>query len=647
MLAQAKAFPFYAEFPVDKAIVTTPQQLAQMMAELAAAPAIAFDFETSGLAWYRDSRACGLALAHMPSGNRTRCWYIPFRHATGEQQLAIEQIWPAVYSLLASDKLKVAHNIKFDEHMATREKWPVLGPRYDTMIGARFYDENRSAALKERAVTDLGFQDAKDSEKALEVWVIAGAKAAGLSLDDYRSRFGYSTVPIQVAGVYACFDVDYTLRLWQKYEAQHAISTNYSRVWQTEMELTRVLHDMEEAGLPVDIDYIRQLSKTVRERKEQLVREMGLPFNLASDDELRDFLLKTLNVPLSKRTKGGQLAVDAEVLRYFSGTWPVLGRILEWRDADKIDTTYTDSLLQRVGHDGMLHGDFQQVGTNTGRLSCRNPNFQNFSSDDNDRAIAATGKALADGGADPYSVRRIFVVRSPRMPRFYWDYSQIELRVLAYYSRDPVLTQAYLTGEDIHSRTAKEVWGSDDKVFRRRAKIINFGLSYCMTEVGFARQAGISEVEAAHFMGVFFQKYAGISQLRERFWEFCRKNGCQFLNRFGRPRRIRDLDSLDKWERIRAERQAIGTLIQGTAAELTKESLVRIWQWLKRTGIPVLLVNTVHDEIQADVPAEHIVETVTKVKAEMERYPEFAPIPIIASVDYTETNWAEKKALKM
>lgn len=168
-----------------------------------------------------------------------------------------------------------------------------------------------------------------------------------------------------------------------------------------------------------------------------------------------------------------------------------------------------------------------------------------------------------------------------------------------------------------------------------------------MTETGFARQAGLSVDEAAKYLNTFFQKYHGIAELRKNFWEFCRLNGCQFLNLFGRPRRIPDLGSLSYWKRGRAERQAIGSLIQGTAAELTKESLVRIWKWAKATSSPILLVNTVHDEIQIDIPADHIVESVGAIKAMMESYPEFNPTPIVASVEYTETNWAEKKPLKI
>ena len=647
----------------DKQTVTTLQAFVVMLQELLDAREIAFDFETTGLDWHTRSQACGIALACRAGKQRNRCWYVPFRHNTGEAQLQLEQIGPALGELLASPRAKVAHNIKFDEHFAKREGWVVDGPRYDTMIAARLYDENYPATLKGRAARDLGLADATASEQELEWWVVEGSKNHGMGLNEYRSLVGYSEVPILVCGHYACCDVDFTLRLQDFYEKQ-GVSTRYARIWSTEMDLTRVLHEMEENGLPIDVPYVEALQRRVREDKQQIEQELNLqlfgqPLNLASDSDLRTYLTQVLKVPLQKLTKAGReemsrarrkpgavpdledkLAVDGEVLEGFATEWPVLNRILAWREADKVDTTYTGSILERLDSKNLLHGDFQQVGTNTGRLSCRRPNLQNFSQDDPVRAAQ-------EGGIDPYSVRRAFVVRGEKLPRLFFDYSQIELRVIAFYTRDPVMLDAYQKGEDIHSRTAKEVWGSDDKQYRKKAKVVNFGISFGLSETGFSRQAKIPLDEATKFMGIFFQKYKGIPEFKDRFYQYCRNNHCRFANLFGRPRYIPDLSSGRDYQRGRAERQAVGSLIQGTAAELTKESLVRIWKWAKETRLPIMLCSTVHDELWVDCPAEHLVEVSVACKRLMEDFPEFAPVPIVVAGEYTTTHWGQKKPLPL
>jgi DNA polymerase-1 len=278
------------------------------------------------------------------------------------------------------------------------------------------------------------------------------------------------------------------------------------------------------------------------------------------------------------------------------------------------------------------------VTHNTGRMSSSDPNLQNFSQDNDERALSNSGKSLKDGGVDPWSVRRAFIVESPRKPRLIIDYSQIELRVLAYYSKDPIMVDNYLKGGDIHKRTAEEVG-----VTRRVAKVINFGLSYCLTAQGMARQVGISVPEAEHFMEKFFKQYAGISSFREYFWDKVRRNNGQFSNCFGRTRRVSQINSGKQWERGRAERQAIGTLVQGTAAELTKEALVRIDDWLVAAKIPACLTSTVHDELWIDSDVECVAEVGRNAKRLMEDFPEFDPIPITVSGSYTMTNWAEKK----
>jgi DNA polymerase-1 len=276
--------------------------------------------------------------------------------------------------------------------------------------------------------------------------------------------------------------------------------------------------------------------------------------------------------------------------------------------------------------------------------NCREPNFQNQPTDDDDRALAHSGKKVEDGGIDPWSIRRAFTVRQDggrAIPRLFFDYSQIELRAIAYYSADPRMVQTYLEGGDIHDTVSKEV----DRP-RRIAKVINFGLSYGLTETGLARQAKLSSEEAKATMQRFFGRFPGIQKLRTRLYAAMRADPqASFTNVFGRTRRLPAINSEEAWEAGRAERQAIGSLIQGTAAELTKESIVRLAQFFEAEKLPAKLVNTVHDEVQIDCPVECFVEVVRGVWKRMEDFPEFSPIPIVVDGEYTLKSWADKLPL--
>lgn len=637
----------------DYHIILSGDRFEAMLRFLESSPYLVFDTETSGLDWFRESRACGVALAG-ESGGQAHHFYVPFRHHTGEVQLEIERISPAIKRLLASAQPKIGHHLKFDWHISNREGWALEGEMYDTMIAAKLHDENRFIGLKNRAVEDLGIAEAKTGERRVDLMVAQLAKQQHMGVEAYRAQYGYSQVPIWLLGEYACGDVDYTRQLCGYYEQQQ-ISQRFSGIWRTEMDLIRVLGRMEEAGIAIDVDYLSKLRLALRLELEKVAEQIqahlgGRKLELGSDAVIRKLLLEELRCPLYKLTRGGergnkQYAVDREVLSEFSHVHPVIPLILAWREAEKLANTYTNSILERLDSRNFLHPEFQQVGTTSGRLSCTRPNFQNQPVDDDERAQKFSGKKLEDGGVDPWSIRRAYVVGRPGWVRMYWDYSQIELRVLAYYTQDPILVDAYIKGEDIHTRTSKEVFGTEEKAMRRLAKVINFGLSYGLSPVGFARQAHVTKEEAERHFQKFFERYRGIGAFRNHFWNYVRsKRGC-FQNIFGRPRRIHGISSADNYTRGKAEREAIASLIQGTAAELTKASLVRIDAFLRERQLPAQIVSTVHDEIQIDCAAEALPAVAVGVRALMEDFPEFHPIPIRVDGDYTITSWADKKKL--
>jgi DNA polymerase-1 len=510
------------------------------------------------------------------------------------------------------------------------------------MIAARLYDDNTSMKLEDRAASDLGIEGASQFEKTLKQEVARLAKINRMPLKAYKKKYGYSEVNIGLCGTYACTDTSYTGGLHSKYE-HWGLSGRYPRIWPTEMRLTEVLCDMEQAGMPVNVEYLNQVQTQVREAQRNIELRMaealgGQMFNLGSDDEVREFLTKVLKLKLEKKTRNKQYSVDDEVLEFFADSFPLVQDIRDWRTANKIETTYTQSIIDKLDSNNMVHGDLQQVGTATGRLSCKEPNYQNFPNDSDVRAVKFSGKKLKEGGVDPWSLRRAFHIVDSNTIRVFADYSQIELRVLAKYSGDAAMTEAYLQGADIHDMVANELG-----VTRRLAKVSNFGLAYGLTDVGLSRRAKLPLIEATQYLQRFFKRYPAILAFRFQLAHQARLDGCHWNNMFGRTRRIPLLNSGEKWQQQRGERMMIASAIQGTAAELTKESLVRVSDFIKQHQLSAKLVNTVHDEIQIDVDKNCLGYVVSGTKVEMERYPEFHPIPILVDIETTETNWAEKK----
>jgi DNA polymerase-1 len=644
---------FAREWPSEptKVLVDIPERFERLMRFLRGKPLVV-DYETSGLAWFKDAHAVGVGLATWDGNGNLWNAYVPFRHATGEAQLDIGVIGSGLKALLEDPTtLKVAHNIKFEDHMSRREGWRIQGPRYDTMVAARLYDENRVAYLDTRAEQDLRYPDARKWSQALDTVILDLAKANGLGVKAYKAKYGYSEIPIGLATVYCGTDTDQTGGLCQFYE-RWGLSGKYARIWPTEMRLTEILCSMEENGLPIDAAYLQGVRSQVQQAKTEVEAAIqdalgGYAINLGSDADVRHLLADVMGYRWDKYTDGNKLAVDREVLSAFADASLFCRLLLQWRDAEKLETTYTGTILEMLDKRGMLHGDLKSVGTTTGRLSCEKPNYQNFPGDDDARAVRYSGKKVEDGGVDPWSIRRAFPVRQKGWVRVFLDYSQIELRVLAYYSRDPVMVDAYLKGEDIHARTAKEVGGIlGREVPRRNAKVVNFGISYCLSEQGLARDAKISLEDATAFMRAFEERYRGISQFRENLWAQARRQHNVWHNIFGRTRRVPDLQSSEFWRRRRAERQMIGSAVQGTAAELTKESLVRLDDWIRESGVPALLTNTVHDEVQIDCPRECLPLVVAEAKKRMEAFPEFHPIPIIVDASWSDQTWADKRKYK-
>lgn len=634
-------------------VVVRSDDLQQMMNCLKSCSTVAFDYETSGIEWWKEARPCGIAFSARPSpSSELLNWYVPYRHHTEQKQMNPDKAIMAQKEILTNPAItKIAHNIKFDEHMCHTEGLWVAGDRIDTMIEAYLYNENDVLKLKERGFKDLRDPSAKKYDKMIDVELARLIKRRRVQKTEYLNSFGYSELDIYLCGMYAAMDTNLTYRLHEFYE-QKGVRSMFSAsprgkdqlgVYQTEMMLTEVLCDMERIGCTLDIPYLKNLHDVLiqeREKAEEaFFKTAGVDrFNIGASEELLDYLKNTLHLELTQLTKSGKEAVDQKVLKSFIPQHPHLSHLLRWKDVEKKRSTYTLSLIDMCDEKGIVHGNFQQVGTKTGRMACSQPNLQNVVSDESKE------------GVDPESVKRGYVVqRNPsdtfcqgsKLFRLFADYSQIELRVIAHYTQDPRLLKTYAEDGDIHSEVENAVFGTVGPN-RRYAKIIGFGISYGMSPMGFVRQIdGVSLDEAESFFNEFNAKFPNIPSFREKFWAKAARDRCQFVNMFGRRRTMPDLISASFKDKMSAQRKSFGSLIQGTAAELTKLSLVRMFHAFKEAGMKSRPVQTVHDEIQVDGPMEEFSETARLTRHIMEDFPDFS-IPIKVELQASTRSWAEK-----
>lgn len=682
---QATGFSYFG-FRQDERfkVVTQTSDLEVMMNCLRQAKSVAFDYETDGLAWWKGKRPCGVAFtAHNKGDPHPLNWYVPFRHRTGQNQLSPEVVIGAQKEILEHYEIeKIAHNLKFETHMSRVDGIKLRGPRVDTMIEARLWNEDAPGGLKDRLEMDLNDPEGKRREGMLNEDINRLASRRGLGVKAYKDLIGYAELDIYLCGGYAGYDTLGAWNLHQFYE-ESGVRRYYSKsprqvegalgIYDVEMRLVSVLARMEEIGQPIDSEYLQKLHQHLLEQQEEARKaffKWAYPiheFNLSSDDQLREFLSKYLKCTWreDQLTKTKQPAVDYDTISEFAEQYPGLNHVLRYKECEKKLSTYTLALIELADENGVIHCNYRQEGTNTGRMSCKDPNLQNVSSDDSDRA-------KANGGLDPESIKRAFVVRrQPNDPfmqlmisafgpdvvvvRQLWDYSQVELRVLTEYTQDPGLMKAYDDDKDIHDEVEKAVFGTCitydangkkiDGPNRRKAKVINFGLSYCMSPIGFVRQ--IKEVtpeEAEGYFNEYNRKFPGVPAFREMFWKYIRMNKCQFDSKFGRTRHIPSIVADNQKDRKRAERMAIATLIQGTAAEFTKQSLVLLDEAFEKAGLVTRLSQTIHDEIQTDGPAQEFAEVARITKRIMTDFPDFR-VPIKVDGSFSTTHWADKKGI--
>ncbi|NOZ22478.1 MAG: DNA polymerase I, partial [Planctomycetes bacterium] len=447
--------------------------------------------------------------------------------------------------------------------------------------------------------------------------------------DTIGDQQSIADVAIKRAAVYACDDALNTYRLHEFYQ-QEMPDAERQQLVHMESRVALVLADMEQVGVGVDIERLkelgRQLSAEIDTTRAHIIELAGHKFNPNSSQQLATVLYDELGLPCVAQTPSGARSTAAETLEAMGDRHEIVSLILSLRDHEKLISTYVNGLRNSIHTStGRIHTSFNQAVTRSGRLSSSKPNLQNIPRGDK-------------------RIKRAFTPR-PGYRFLACDYSQIELRVLAHECRDSAMIQAFDEGKDIHAITAASI---TDKAIneiteedRAGAKIVNFGIVYGMTPIGLAKRLEISEEAAARYIDAYFDTYPGVIRLRQQRIEEAHRTG-YVETLLGRRRQVTGLDSEDRAVRSRAERVAMNSPVQGGAADLMKLAMLEVHELLRDTPAQILL--QIHDELLIEVPEAEIEATARVVKAAMERvYPELL-VPLVVDVEIGPS-WGELEEL--
>jgi len=588
------------DLPEGFRLVDTEDALQELIRELAAAPLFAFDTETTALD-PMVAELVGLSFSTRPGSAS----YVPVGHTRG-RQVERSRVLDALRPVFEDGtRPKVGHNLKFDLRVLERAGVRVAGPYYDTMILAHLVREEGSHGLKECARHYLGREMTSFDELTS------------------RGRHPLESLPTAWVARYACDDADATLSLWEKLSPEIAAS-GLERVFQLESELLPVVAQMESDGVAIDAAYLTELAadleKQIEAKAEACYAAAGTRFNLNSPRQIATILYERLGLNATRHTTMGP-STGEPALKALAGTHPLPALILEHRELSKLRSTYALGLLRSISLETRrVHPSFQQIGARSGRFSCAHPNLQNLPKD------------------SANTIRRAFAA-APGHLLVFADYSQIELRILAYYSEDPGLLAAFREGEDVHARTAAEIFrvplDSVTSDQRQVAKGINFGLVYGMSSQGLAAQLGISQAQAERYIEAYFGRYAGVRRYMAEMVARAREQG-HVTTLLGRRRHVTGLDSSNPRIRGQAERQVINAPIQGSAADIIKLAMVRLAPHLPAFRARMIL--QVHDELVIEVPeeeAEGLRRTIVSVM-EQPPTPEFR-VPLCVEVEMGST----------
>jgi DNA polymerase-1 len=576
-----------ADVPHEYHLVASAAERAKLVQSLQKLKCFCFDTETTSLD-PKEARLVGLAFSFAPHTG----YYVPVPQDAAEAKGILE----GFRAVLESDRIeKVGHNLKFDLSVLKWQGVSVGGKLFDTMVAHSLVEPDMRHGMDYLSEVYLGYTPVPISK------LIGDAKAGQLNMAD---------VPVAKVAEYSAEDADVTWQLRVALEPLLKEKGQERVFYEVESPLIPVLVDMEFEGIKVDAvalaDFATQLSKEMDESEKAVYRLAGSTFNLNSPRQLGQILFDILKIgDAPKKTKTGQYATDEQTLAALATDHEIVQRLLEYRTASKLKSTYADALPEAIWpKTGRVHTTYNQVMTTTGRLNSQNPNLQNI-------------PIRTERGQE---IRKAFVARSNDYRLLSADYSQIELRIIAALSREQAMLDAFKAGVDVHTATAARVFGVfPDLVtpeMRRKAKMVNFGIAYGISAFGLSQRLGIPRKEAADIIDQYFRQFPGIRRYMDETIEFARTHG-YVETVTGRRRYIRDIRSANNTIRGSAERNAINAPIQGTAADMIKLAMINIHRELARRGLKTRMLLQVHDELVFDLYPPEQQEVLPMVEEKM------------------------------
>ena len=579
--------------PGEYETILDADALAGWIERLRDAELIAFDTETDSLDPMR-ANLIGLSFA-VESG---RAAYVPLAHdhPGAPAQLPREQVLDALRPVLEdAAKPKLGQHGKYDLHVMRRHGVQMRGYAQDTLLQSFVLNSTATRHdLDSLALRYLGYSTLRYEE-------IAGKGA---------KQIPFSQVDIETATRYAAEDADICLRLYQvlaeKLGAEPSLLKVYNEI---EMPLVEVLTRIEENGVLIDADELRRQSRDLAARmlaiQTRTFEIAGRKFNLDSPKQLQALLFEELDLPIVVKTPTGQPSTNEDALEAIADKHELPRLILDYRALTKLRSTYTEKLVEMINPDtGRVHTSYHQGGAATGRLSSSDPNLQN----------------IPIRSEDGRRIRCAFVA-PPGRAIVAFDYSQIELRIMAHLSGDAGLISAFEQGQDIHRATAAEVFGVEldavDANQRRAAKAINFGLIYGMGAFGLARQLDVPRNQAQDYISLYFSRYPGVHDFMERTREEARERG-YVETVFGRRLYLAEIRSRNANQRAGAERAAINAPMQGTAADIIKRAMRQVHDWLEPHAEQARMIMQVHDELVFEADTGFIETLISQVRQRMQ-----------------------------
>jgi DNA polymerase-1 len=564
-----------SEGEVSYQLVDDWPSLEKLVHHLAQQKAICVDTETTSIhpMW---SNLVGIGLGVEPK----KAWYIPVNG-----QLGLESVIKALKPLFENSAIGFyGHNLKYDYHVLLNYGIKIANICFDTILASYLLNSHSRQHSLDHLSLEL-FGKVKISIQDL--------------IGKGKNQISMQEVPLDKICLYCCEDVDYTVRLKEVLAPQLEERGLNTLFYQLELPLLSVLAKMERHGIFVDTPYLHHLSaelgKDIALLAEDIYAMAGETFNLNSPKQLSQILFDKLGIRPPKKTATGH-STNAEVLESLKGDYPIAAKLLEYRSLEKLRSTYVETLPQEVHpQTHRIHCTFNQSVAATGRLSCQDPNLQNIP------VRTEVGRRI----------REAFRPQRPGWSYLAADYSQIELRLLAHLSEDPMLVNAFLANEDIHTFTASQIFNvSLDQVTREQrnqAKTVNFGIMYGQQAFGLAQELGIDPKTAAAFIQMYFQRYHKVKEFLDRCKLEARRTG-KAVTLLGRERVIPEIKSPNVAIRTMAERLAINTPIQGTQADLIKMAMLEIDQKLAERKLKAYMILQIHDELLFEVPNEELEE---------------------------------------